>query len=106
SASLRFLERSGLPLEALAPQDEAALNAFLQRQIPPAVDAAIADLERDLGQQVRGLKDAVAAIDPTLAGAVDTTVDRVRDTVKSLQNKIVQAAKRKDETLRRQFSRT
>jgi uncharacterized protein YllA (UPF0747 family) len=48
----------------------------------------------------------VVPIDPTLAGAVDTTVDRMRDTLKTLHNKVIQAAKRKDDTLRRQFLRT
>jgi uncharacterized protein YllA (UPF0747 family) len=52
------------------------------------------------------LKPVVVSVDPTLAGAVDTTLDRVRDTVKSLQAKILQASKKKDETLRRQFMRT
>jgi uncharacterized protein YllA (UPF0747 family) len=45
-------------------------------------------------------------VDPTLAGAVETTVGRIRETLESLQSKIIQAAKRKDETLRRQFTRT
>jgi uncharacterized protein YllA (UPF0747 family) len=37
---------------------------------------------------------------------VDTTLERLRDTLKSLQGKILQAAKKKDDTLRRQFART
>ena len=45
-------------------------------------------------------------VDPTLAGAVDTTRDRIRETLKTLQSKIVQASKKKDDTLRRQFIRT
>ena len=52
------------------------------------------------------LRKAVGPIDPTLAGAVDTTLERMRETLKSLNAKIIQATKRKDETLRRQFQRT
>ncbi len=37
---------------------------------------------------------------------MDTTVDRIADTLRTLHAKIVQAAKKKDETLRRQFHRT
>ena len=55
---------------------------------------------------VTALKSAVVPIDPTLAGAVDTTIERMRDTLRNLHNKVVQAAKRKDDTLRRQFTRT
>ena len=52
------------------------------------------------------LKSAVVPVDPTLTGAVDTTLDRIRETLKTLQGKIIQAVKRKDDTLRRQFNRT
>jgi uncharacterized protein YllA (UPF0747 family) len=48
----------------------------------------------------------VSSVDPTLAGAVDTTLEKMGETLKSLQGKIVQAMKRNDETLRRQFQRS
>ncbi len=38
SAALRFLAKYNLPLEALQPQDESALNQLLETQIPPAVE--------------------------------------------------------------------
>jgi uncharacterized protein YllA (UPF0747 family) len=63
-------------------------------------------MERLVSARARMLKEAVAALDPTLGGAVDTTLDRIRDTLKSLHGKIIQATKRNDETLRRQFRRT
>ena len=42
-------------------------------------------------------------IDPTLEGAARSTLARMQDDLKKLHGKIIQAAKRKDETLRRQF---
>jgi uncharacterized protein YllA (UPF0747 family) len=42
-------------------------------------------------------------VDSTLEGASRSTLGRMQDDLKRLQTKIVQAAKRKDETLRRQF---
>src|SRR5262249_46411451 len=39
SASVRFLNKYKLPLEALQPQDEAALNELLKSQIPSSVHA-------------------------------------------------------------------
>ena len=42
-------------------------------------------------------------VDPTLEGAARSTLGRMQDDLKKLQAKIIQAAKRKDETLRRQF---
>jgi bacillithiol biosynthesis cysteine-adding enzyme BshC len=106
SAAARFLERSGLPLEALQAQDESALNKLLEAQLPPGLDRALADSDAAFADRLGALKPLVATIDPTLAGAVDTTIDKMRDTLKTLNNKVIQAAKRKDETLRRQFTRT
>jgi uncharacterized protein YllA (UPF0747 family) len=45
------------------------------------------------------------ALDPTLAGAAKTTMGKMEHDLKSLHGKVIQAAKRRDETLRRQFTR-
>jgi bacillithiol biosynthesis cysteine-adding enzyme BshC len=106
SAAARFLERHEVPLEALQAQDDSALNHLLEQQLPPEIEHAIEETERLMADRTQRLKTEVVAIDPTLAGAVDTTRDRIRDTLRSLHGKIIQASKRKDETLRRQFHRT
>ena len=49
------------------------------------------------------LAGAVAQLDATLEAAARSTLGRMQDDLKKLQGKIIQAAKRKDETLRRQF---
>jgi len=41
AAAARFLNKYKLPLEALQPQDEAALNALLKSQIPPVVEDSL-----------------------------------------------------------------
>jgi uncharacterized protein YllA (UPF0747 family) len=105
-AALRFLERSGLPLESLQGRDEAVLNAWLSSQLPADIERSIAETDRLVAERLDALKAAVAAVDPTLGGAADTTRDRMRETLKTLHGKVVQAAKRKDDTLRRQFHRT
>ena len=106
SGSSRFLERSRLPLEALQPRDDAALNRLLESQLPPGLEAAIAETDRVIRERVLAIKDAVLPLDPTLAGAAETTQERMHETLKTLQAKVIQAAKRKDDTLRRQFMRT
>src|SRR5690606_5737150 len=40
SAAMRFLTKYNLPIEALQPQDESALNQLLAQQIPTAVEEA------------------------------------------------------------------
>jgi bacillithiol biosynthesis cysteine-adding enzyme BshC len=105
AGAVRFLERYALPIEELHGQDDSTLNRLLEAQLPAAVEQAIGNAERYLAEQAGHIRPAVSIIDPTLGGAVDTTIDRVRETFAHLRNKVVQASKRKDETLRRQFDR-
>lgn len=106
AASAKFLERAQLSIDALQTPDDAQLNALLERLLPPEIDQGLDRLQRDAAAGLDTIKTAVASVDPTLAGAVDTTRDRLQDTIKTLHSKIVAAAKRKDETLRRQYHRT
>jgi bacillithiol biosynthesis cysteine-adding enzyme BshC len=103
SAALRFLTKYKLPLEALQAQDEAALNELLKTQIPPVVDEAFTEAARAIDGQMTRLIQAVPALDPTLEGAVRSTLERMQRDLQTLHGKMIQAAKRRDETLRRQF---
>ncbi len=106
SAAVRFLEKHHLPLEALHAQDESALNHLLESLLPADVEQAFEETDRQITERGRALRQVVTQVDSTLAGAVDTTADRMRDALKSLNAKLIHATKRKDETLRRQFQRT
>ena len=105
AAVLKFLRRHDIAVETLHPQDESELNRLLGAQLPETVDQAMraaADAIRDRMQSVR---TAVADVDPTLSGAADSTLGRMEHDLRNLQNKVVKAAKRRDQTLRRQFAR-
>jgi bacillithiol biosynthesis cysteine-adding enzyme BshC len=106
SAALKFLTRSQLPLEALQAQDEAALNALLARQIPPVVEESLKAASDAIAERMAAVIQAMPAIDPTLEGAAKTTLGRMEHDLEALRGKMIQAAKRRDETLRRQFHRT
>jgi len=54
---------------------------------------------------MEGAVSAVSSVDPTLAGAARTTMGKMEHELKALRGKVIQAAKRRDETLRRQFIR-
>jgi bacillithiol biosynthesis cysteine-adding enzyme BshC len=101
--SMRFLMRHGLPLERLRAQDEAVLNELLGEQLPPAVDASLERVGRTVETEMRALTESIVPLDATLEGAARSTLSRIQDDLKKLQGKIIQAAKRKDDTLRRQF---
>jgi bacillithiol biosynthesis cysteine-adding enzyme BshC len=106
SAAMRFLSKYGLPLEALQPQDESALNQLLETQIPPAVEASFSQASEAIDHSMAALIDAIPALDPTLEGATRSTLGRMQHDLQTLHNKMIQAAKRRDETLRRQYIRT
>src|SRR5581483_5482671 len=92
-----------LPLEALQPQDEAALNELLKTQIPPIVEESVSNAAHAIDAQMAQVIQAVPALDPTLEGAARSTLQRMQHDLQTLRGKMIQAAKRRDETLRRQF---
>jgi len=103
SAAVRFLTKYKLPLEALQPQDEAALNELLKTQIPEVVEDSFAEASRAIDAEMNRLIAAIPALDPTLEGAARSTLGRMQHDLQTLHGKLIQAAKRRDETLRRQF---
>jgi len=105
SATARFLQRYDVPVEALQPQDEAALNRLLESQLPASIEGALKDAEEKVRGSLERLAEAMPALDPTLAGAARTTLGRMQHELQALHSKVIQAAKRRDETLRRQFTR-
>ena len=103
STALRFVTKYKLPLEALHAQDEAALNDLLETQIPPAVEESFDEAARTIEAQMARLVQALPALDPTLEGAASSALGRMQHDLQTLHGKMIQAAKRRDETLRRQF---
>ena len=105
SATLRFLSKYDLPITALRAQDESALNQLLESQLPPTVEQALTSVATLINERMAAVGAAVPQIDPTLEGAVKSTLGKLQHEVHTLHNKVIQAAKRKDDTLRRQFQR-
>ena len=103
SNAARFLLRHDVQLEHLQAQDESVLNRLLEAQLPPGVDAAMQEVSSLLQERMDHLAGSAAQIDSTLEAAAHSALGRMQDDLKKLHGKIIQAAKRKDETLRRQF---
>jgi uncharacterized protein YllA (UPF0747 family) len=103
SNAARFLVRHEVQLEQLQAQDEALLNRLLEAQLPPGVDAAMQEVSTLLQERMERVTTSVMQIDATLEGATQSALGRMQDDLKKLHGKIIQAAKRKDDPLRRQF---
>ena len=105
SSTARFLGKYDFPLEDLQKQDESALNRLLHSQLPPEVEQSLTEAEESIRRAMQRVIDAMPLLDPTLAGAARTTLGKMEHDLRGLQSKVIQAAKRRDETLRRQFTR-
>jgi bacillithiol biosynthesis cysteine-adding enzyme BshC len=101
--TMKFLTRQEFPFESLRAQDEAALNELLEAQLPASLEASLQDAARAVEDRVGRLAQEVVQVDPTLEGAARSTLTRMQDDLKKLHGKVIQAAKRKDDTLRRQY---
>ncbi|HEY3381889.1 MAG TPA: bacillithiol biosynthesis cysteine-adding enzyme BshC [Vicinamibacterales bacterium] len=106
SAAAKFLARYDVALESLQPDDESTLNRLLESQLPRSVEAAFESTTRTVDSSMGALAAAVPSVDPTLEGATRSALGRMQHDLQALHGKIVQAAKRRDDTLRRQFART
>jgi bacillithiol biosynthesis cysteine-adding enzyme BshC len=105
SAAARFLAKYDLPMEELQRQDEAVLNRLLQSQLPPEVEESLKEAEQSVRRTMQRVIEAMPTLDPTLSGAASTTLGKMEHDLHGLQTKVIHAAKRRDETLRRQFNR-
>lgn len=105
SSTVKFLERNNIDFVALQAQDDVALNTLLAEQLPNEINTAVTTISQDISEQLSNIESAMPTIDPTLEGAVKSTRGRMDKELRNLKAKIIQAAKRRDETLRRQFSR-
>jgi bacillithiol synthase len=103
SAGVRFLAKYDVALEELQRQDEHALNELLKTLLPPAVERTFREAGEQLAARMGAVIDAVPAIDPTLDGRARSALGRMQHELETLHAKVLQAAKRRDETLRRQF---
>jgi bacillithiol biosynthesis cysteine-adding enzyme BshC len=106
SGAFRFLNKSQMPLESFQPQDDAALNELVKAQIPATIDEAFEAAARAVETSMGALVGVMPALDPTLEGAAKSTLGKMQHDLDALKGKIIQAAKRRDETLKRQFART
>jgi len=106
TAAYRFLSKYRLPFEALQAQDESALNELLKQQMPAEIEQAFEAATQAIDSSITRVVGAMPLVDPTLEGAARSTLGRMTHDLQTLRAKTVQAAKRRDDTLRRQFVRT
>jgi uncharacterized protein YllA (UPF0747 family) len=105
SGAARFLTKYSVPFEDLRTPDESALNRLLEAQLPAGVEQSLKEAAAQTQQAMARVVHALPSLDPTLEGAAKTTLGKMEHELRSLHAKVIHAAKRRDETLRRQFTR-
>jgi bacillithiol biosynthesis cysteine-adding enzyme BshC len=105
SGATRFLAKYAVPFQDLRTPDESALNKLLESQLPASVEQSLRDAATQTQQSMARVVDALPSLDPTLEGAAKTTLGKMEHELRSLHSKVIHAAKKRDETLRRQFVR-
>ena len=105
SGATRFLEKYAVPFFDLRTPDESALNKLLEAQLPATVEESLRDAATQTQRAMARVVEALPSLDRTLAGAAKTTLGKMEHELRSLHSKVIHAAKKRDETLRRQFVR-
>jgi bacillithiol synthase len=105
AASLRFLEKSPVEFGALQARDDAALNRLLEQALPREVDEALQAARAEIEARMATVIASVPAVDATLEGTAKSALGKMSHELATLQQKVVKAAKQRDDTLRRKFER-
>jgi bacillithiol biosynthesis cysteine-adding enzyme BshC len=105
SGAARFLSKYGVAFEDLRTPDESTLNRLLEAQLPASVEESLRDAGSRTDEAMHRVMQALPLLDPTLVGAAKTTLGKIEHDLQSLHGKVIHAAKKKNETLRRQFTR-
>jgi len=105
SAATRFLTKYQVPFEELRTPDESALNRLLEAQLPIQVEESLRDAAARTHDAMSRVIESLPLLDPTLEGAARTTLGKMEHELRSLHTKVIHAAKKRHDVLRRQFVR-
>lgn len=105
SGATRFLRKYDVPFEELRTPGESALNKLLEAQLPASVEVSLRDAGAQIDDAMTRVMQALPQLDPTLAGAAKTTLGKMEHELGSLHTKVIHAAKKRHDVLRRQFVR-
>jgi uncharacterized protein YllA (UPF0747 family) len=104
AAALRFLTKHPVEFADLQARDERALNALLKSLLPEAVEQSLAAARAAIADGMQAVIAAMPLVDPTLEGRARSALGKMEHEIEGLGAKVLQAAKRRDDTLRRQFT--
>ncbi|HEY2434253.1 MAG TPA: bacillithiol biosynthesis cysteine-adding enzyme BshC [Vicinamibacterales bacterium] len=105
SGATKFLKKYDVSFSELRTPGESALNKLLESQLPAGVDESLREASAQIDAAMGRVMQALPQLDPTLTGAAKTTLGKMEHELHSLHTKVIHAAKKRHDTLRRQFVR-
>lgn len=93
----KVLDKFGLEVDDLARPFHEVASGFAREEVPDDVRSAIGRLRGALGSGVGELRKAVAGVDSTLEGPVQTLRSQAFSALDDVEKKVVQAVKRESE---------
>jgi bacillithiol biosynthesis cysteine-adding enzyme BshC len=106
SAAARFMNKYSLEYRQLQAQDDGELNRLLESLLPPEVESSLQEARAAAETRMAAVIDAVRLLDPTLEGTARAALGKMEHELRALHGKVIHAAKKRDDVLRRQFTRT
>ena len=101
----KLLARLGLaPTDVGGPEQELA-GRVLRDALPASAVAALAEARRAVGEAFAGLGREAAAVDPTLAGTVESARNQALSATSGIERRLVSALKRSNDTVLQQLAR-
>jgi bacillithiol biosynthesis cysteine-adding enzyme BshC len=104
-AQARALEAEGLTLPDLQEDPQTILGRWV-RESHPEMEAAFARVRGTVEREMKGVEDALGALDPTLRGAADSARGRILHQIEGLQEKATRALKKRDQARADRLRRT
>ena len=101
----QLLDRFQLSLSDLAAEPEQLASRILQKQLPPDLEATLADARRGVEAIFGRVGEAVAAVDPTLRATAGQASGHIKGHLEQLEKKAVQALKRREADTGQQLRR-
>jgi bacillithiol biosynthesis cysteine-adding enzyme BshC len=96
----KLMDRHGLGLEDVLVRGEHIVDELARREVPSALFDRLAEGKAGVESIWRGLLDGVERLDPTLRPTAENAMGTGLKQFELLERKLIQAAKKRDETLR------
>ncbi len=101
----RILDKYQLRVPNFWGNVEEEINKITRQHLPESLFQALNVYRQEWPQSVRKLKPEIQKVDPTLEKMTDSTAGRIAHALDQLEKKVLQAGKRQNEIVRKQFAK-